>query len=225
MGKAELIAWASLRRDAMRRDIGNLIRHGSHAPRSRQLIWVATDALNEMLREPQRSAMALRKGEVVDGDWDLATCPIDTPKIRCSILHWNDGVPWDETGAYEHHLAQIEASGGSYDGCSTLDDIVRRYERLDIVFEQVRREGRLRTRREVSSRAFRESGGIVVHVGRGGTALWGRDGSHRLAMAMVLKLRTLPAQVGAVHADALDCWRSVQHDLSSRPTPLLGPGQ
>jgi hypothetical protein len=121
------------------------------------------------------------------------------PKMGISRLHWEQGLSWEETGAYEHVLARVAASGRPFDGCRDARDVVRRYTALDEVYDTVRAEGRLRCRDELGPGGYRERGGIYVHVDRDGNPIFGGGGTHRLAMALILGLRRVPAQLGVVH--------------------------
>ena len=128
-------------------------------------------------------------------------------KLLACIQHWRDGVPWEETGVYEHLLQRIAENEGKFDGCSNLGDVVERYRRLDELFASIRHEGRLRPRHEVSPGTFRESQGIGIHIDRNGGLVFSHRGTHRLAAALVLDLKVIPAQVGVVHRAAIKKWR------------------
>jgi hypothetical protein len=199
---------AAVRLAALRQDLRNITRFGPSAPRRHELIWVRTTELDAMLAEPDRSALSSLSGEVRDGEWDRITVPAETAKITGAVRHWTEGVPWEATGLIDLAMEQIAEHGGAYDGCRTREDVERRYLLLDDAFEQVRTEGRLRPQGELDPSAFRESGGIIVHITRNGSAIWGRDGSHRIAMARSLGLEVIPAKVGVVHAGAVRGWRA-----------------
>ncbi len=82
-----------------------------------------------------------------------------------------------------------------------------RYQALDELFELVASERRLRRQVELNSRSFRELNGVYVHIGRNAEVLFAGGGFHRLAIARVLGLETIPAQLGVVHEEALETWR------------------
>jgi hypothetical protein len=186
------------------RDLGNRRRYGRAAPRTFERIWIDPSACEQRIQGFDER----RSGRVVDGDWDLDNPPTDElPKIEFCRLHWEAGVPWAETGMFEYLLERIDRQGAPLYGCRTRADLVQRYESLDRVFEQVREEGRLRTRDELDAGAIRERGGIFVHIGRWGQPVFAKEGCHRLAMARALALPTVPAQVGTVHPEALGIWR------------------
>ena len=108
------------------------------------------------------------------------------------------------------------AERGELDGCRSLDDVIARYERLDVMFERVTREKRLRTMSEVRPDNFRERGGVYIHIGRHNNPIFGGGGCHRLAMAITLGIDEIPAQVGVVHPDALARWGSFRQPQSYR---------
>ena len=114
-----------------------------------------------------------------------------------------NGVTWEDTGIYEHMAALIAERGREVDGCINRDDIIDRYNRLDSIFDQIKMERRLRTRQELDPRNFREVGGIYVHIGPAGELYFGGGGCHRFAIARVLKLPMVPAQIGCVHQSAI----------------------
>jgi hypothetical protein len=93
--------------------------------------------------------------------------------------------------------------GDDWAGCTTEEDLRRRYQALDDMFEQARTSRRLKMRGELDSSAFREEGGVLVCVGAGGEPLL-YDGFHRLAAALILDLPLIPAQLGYVDEGALE---------------------
>ena len=145
----------------------------------------------------------MRSGYVVDR-WPPAD-PVPFEQhvhVGFALARWRDGVPWAETGAYDYMLEQI-ARRGRQDGCFDAADVRRRYERLDELFETVRRERRLRTRSELDPAARDEDGGILVHIGPQGEPAIGDSGKHRMTIAKLLGLDVVPARIGYVHRDAL----------------------
>lgn len=111
-----------------------------------------------------------------------------------------NGVPWAETGAFDRMMAKIRVKG-SADGCHDLESVIRRYEALDSVFEEVRAEGALRPAGPPFSRDHKQNG-LLVHFGRGAEPIFGLGGCHRMAIAIVLELPTVPVLVGRVHPTA-----------------------
>lgn len=185
------------------RDVPNLLRYRGNAPRWAQRIWVDPSTIKDVVFGLRND----RSGELVSG-WEGDVGPVaELPKVRASVAHWCEDVPWSETGVFKYLRGEIERNG-SYDGCQTIDQLHGRYAAIDEMFERVKSERRIRTRRELNGRrAFRELGGIRVHIGPRCEPVFGGAGQHRLAMAQVLRLPEIPAQLGVVHPDALHRWK------------------
>ncbi|MEQ1787450.1 MAG: hypothetical protein ABL966_10380 [Acidimicrobiales bacterium] len=188
-------------------DAQQMARHGLGAPRCAARIWVDPRACHDVV-VGGLDVGRRRSGRVVGGDWAVAQIS-RIEKLRMAEEHWGHGLSWEEVGAYEY-MRQRLAELGSRDGVRSMDDIVRRYAHLDEIFEVVRREGRLRSRSELPGPSHRETNGVYMHIGRDGSPVFGNGGCHRLAMARVLELRLIPAQLGMVHPDALSTWRALR---------------
>jgi hypothetical protein len=206
---------AVLATSALATEVANVVRFGRDAPRFAERIWVDPAALTTTLGPLDFDLGRVGSGRVKGGDWDLDAWAIDESVVQACVLHWRDGVPWKDTGAYDHIMAAMASSpDGVFDGCRTLEDVERRHGRMDALFEQVAAEGRLRPRNELPGRHFREMGGVRVHVGRTGNLIRGGDGAHRLGMALALGLTIMPAMIGCVHLEAITAWRS---SLAAQP--------
>jgi hypothetical protein len=194
-----------LHQRAIDHDIASITLYGRDAPLLWERIWLSpadcVDSYGKFKAE--------QSGEVVGGDWDLHTYPVKSNAIAAAcIRHWRDGVSWEEAGAYDLQLQRIKKLGTSHaDGLRTLDDIIRRCEHLDAIFETIRSERRLRPRSETDDFTFRERDGVLIHVARDGRPVFGHRGVHRFVMARLLELPTMPAQLGVVHPEALSVWR------------------
>lgn len=185
----------------------NRLLYGASAPISDECIFVDPRSItHRYVPDRQASARNFRRadsGLILAGDWDRSIGPIDgEPKRTACFRHFCDGVPWDETGIYDYMLTRIERFG-SFDGVQTRGEIEARYRRMDKLYEEIQRDGRMKTRKELPNYFRREYGGIVLHIRRDGSVLKGRGANHRLAIAHLLDLREIPAQIGVVHRDAV----------------------
>ncbi|NDW02124.1 hypothetical protein [Salipiger sp. PrR002] len=184
------------------RDLMNRWRYGAEAPMSDELIHVDPMTVNHLYTGSPKMRRR-QSGMVVPGDWDLKRRPVeDHIKLISCRMHFEGGTPWRDTPLFQKLLDEIN-QGGVPDECATEEDLVARYERLDQVFEETRRRGRLLARTELPEYFRREHGGILVHVGRDGTLLRASGGAHRFAISRILRLPKIPAQLGVVHPQAL----------------------
>ncbi len=183
------------------RDMWNRLRYGADAPLSDELIRVDARDVNYVYngRQPLRRQQS---GMILGGDWDQHRRSVeDNRKLLSCRMHFEGGTPWRDTPLFQKLLGEI-AEGKVPDDCATEEELIARYNRLDAVFEETRRRGRLLTRAELPEYFRREHGGILVHVGRDGTLLRTGGGAHRFAIARILDLPKIPAQLGVIHPQA-----------------------
>lgn len=193
------------------RDAANVLRYGRAAPRTDERLWIDPAKVTRTFH-----AFPARSGRVVNRWPPTEPWSIDEHRhVRFALAHWRDGVPWEDTGVYDYMRERI-AARGRQDGCRTIDDVVRRYQLLDELYETARRERRLRTRAELDPSAHREDGGVFIHVGPDGELFIGESGKHRLTIARLLELRSIPARIGIVHRDALELLPSLRTPPTGR---------
>ena len=143
-------------------------------------------------------------GKIEDGDWDDTATTLNphldkTPIHRSILAHYVEGVSWEKTAVIDAKMAMIQKLG-SIDGCSSRDDLIRRYEALDAVFDSIRQDGfRLITHSEEGTVPMLQSV-ISVSITRYGELMLAEGGAHRLAIAKVLRLPTIPVFVMMRHA-------------------------
>lgn len=189
---------------------------GDIAPRYGERIWVETKSCT---MATERVFSRRKSGMVMNGNWDAPRTPlVEIPKIAYCLRHWHEGLSWEEAGAYQYMLDLIQKSG-RVDGLKTIDQVVARYAQLDTIYSDVRSSGSLHVSANAKGGAFRECGGIYVHIGHDGAPLFGRAGHHRIAIANALHISHFPAQIGVVHVDAL----SLLPDLREFPIYSLRP--
>ncbi|MDJ1016423.1 MAG: hypothetical protein QNJ35_07930 [Paracoccaceae bacterium] len=193
--------WARDGIRALWRDAAQRRAFGPQAPRYAEEIRLSVDNVAGVIRTPISRWLS---GHVLAGDWDLDPSPFSMqPKLAYCLRHWVDGQTWDDAGATAYHTDMIDRLG-VIDGCRTEAQVRARLERLDSVFARTKDTGILLPKSELRRPNFRESGGILIHIGRDGRGLFGSGGNHRFAIALALRLDQFPAQIGLVHPDAID---------------------
>jgi len=198
---AKWLKWKKTRLIYLYRDIYNVLKFGHGcAPLAAQKIYIRPAEITKCVLSFSRT----HSGMTVDGDWDLMGCELEeTPKIAVCRRRFVQGLTWEEAGAFD--IMAREFDRGSFpDGCRDWNDVRCRYEKLDRLFEKFCMEKKFFSRKKLRGRrAFREHGGVYVHVGRHGEAIFGGGGFHRLAMAKFAGIERIPAQLGVVHMLAL----------------------
>lgn len=190
------------RQGYLRRQIVNQIRFGfAKAPRPFERLWLdPRSVVSSVNRHRKRDDSGL----VVAGDWDLDTHPLSSkPKIQACADHFIQGLSWDQTGIFELAAQKIR-SGEAYDGCISMADVAGRYRQLDEMYEALESGQPYLTMAELNGkRNTREKGGVHIHIGRNGEPIFGGGGNHRLAIAQILGLESIPVQLGIVHPAAV----------------------
>lgn len=187
------------------RDIYNKVRYGANAPQYGELIYIDPNDIKFYGSSSRNDS-----GWVKSGNWDKQenlSLFEDNVKYRACVLRWREGCTWEETGIYSHILELIKKSGGRADNCLNMEDIIKRYNRLDKLYNEIKLTQRLKTRKELNSNNYLEVQGVFISIGRENEPIFWGGGFHRLAIAKILKLNEIPAQIGLVHPEAIAKWK------------------
>lgn len=175
------------------RDLWNQLRFGRQAPRSCECFIVPAHLVKTLIK-PRRFIQS-RSGMVVGGKWDRSVVPLE--EVHKYQIVWSM-LESDQIGENEAVLVYYSKRKKYSDS-----ELKARYQHLKKSLQQIKEEGRLRTRAELDASNFRERGGVLVHIGANGQLIFGGAGYHRLTIAKYLKLDTLPICVGVVHPEAI----------------------
>ncbi len=186
------------------------------------LIWIDPDRI---LRRPSsRIGRWDDLGAVLEGNWDQPGRPLETSiKYRSVVDRFEDGTPWEETDLYQKAIERVKNGDTFWNGSLTADDVEERTEHVDDLYETIREEGyRSQAERHgrplreiVLSRTFdRSMEEVAVAIGRDGEPLF-VDGNHRLAIAHVLDLESIPVHVIARHKQ----WEAIREKARSATDP------
>lgn len=184
-------------------DLSNRIIHGSKAPLYAERIWINPQHCRKIMKGIDNYTGRVAK------KWppEKAKKPKDVAKdsrINSCFEHWVNGVPWEETSDYQNQLKKLSNNKQAWDGdCFSEKDLLAKYAALDEIFKQVKKEGRLKTRQELDPGNIREYGTFLIHIGPEGELFLGGGGYHRFAMALILNLDLVPAQVGCVYKESI----------------------
>lgn len=95
-------------------------------------------------------------------------------------------------------------AGRAPDVCRSRKDVLRRYQLLDAIFEETRACGRSLDMNELPRfHCRRAHGATLVQLARDGTCPRRVGGVHRFAIAYILDLPEMPAQLGVTDSQAL----------------------
>ena len=175
----------------------------------------------------KRWELSLRPGDILEGDWDKESKPLDkTIKYRSVKQRYSYGMPWHETELFTRTYVKRLARGDSVRGTSSISELQQQYEQIvDPLYQSLRDKGFV-----VTFDRFGFADNLPhVHIGRDGELIYGSKGNHRLAMARLLSLKQFPCHVRARHHQwqelrekiyelgPEDCWSQVPRIYATHP--------
>lgn len=157
------------------------------------------------------------KGAIYGGNWDITThkfSELDVFKAFEQRIKY--GVRWEETAFYNNELNQIRAGRMTW-GCENAKDWNERCQYLDALIQSIKEQGyRLAHQVSVIGGAIAPflrkemSLEITVNIGRNGQYFF-QASRHRLAIAKILGLKTIPVKVLVRHKE----WQKLRENLIS----------
>ena len=212
------------------------LRYGDASPEPYELIHVDPDDITYCVVPEMQSRFDPPFGTyVVDGEWDAHYAPTgiwyptdfedrDTPllakfeqfALHVSLLdHFECGTPWHDTEWYRW----IESRPGYGTHYSDAEATLERFSEVEELYEHIERHG-YRTQRELvaderspfsaSTKANPEFHEVIINVGRDGELIFD-DGRHRLSIAKILGLETIPVRVLVRH----ERWQALRHEIAN----------
>lgn len=158
------------------------------------------------------------KGKVYGGNWDISEQRITDLEIYKALeARILNGVEWEETDFYRTIVLRIK-QGSVLWGCETENAFMERCEYLDRLISSMRDLG-YRLNNDVliegddpqSLAKHKEIGSeVLVNIGRNGEYLF-QDGRHRLAIAKILGIDSIPVKVLVRHEQ----WQKLREHLSA----------
>ena len=174
-------------------------------------------------------------GKIQSGDWDLNTeayreAPfydgIDAAFHESLELRFREELSWSKIPFVQEVAKQID-SGSRCWGVETRSQLNKKCNKVDEIYKSIRDEGYL-THQELLRRGSSFSASllfllltrtaltrdeIVVDISRTGELLF-YDGKHRLSIAKILGVNTVPVRVGVRHPR----WQAVRDNLQNNTT-------
>lgn len=196
-----------------------------------ELIEVDPSRITSLFDEEDYFDSPIYTSEITGGQWDRYVTDLESYDLyRSFVAHFEDGVPWSETELYARVESESQRDDWNKWGCTDMADFRAHIEEYDRLYERIRRDG-YKTQRELHGMSDRKRLGrspplamppelfeITVVIGPTGRLLFHYQGRHRLAIAKILDLETIPVRVRARHEawqgtrDAVARGRNVAHD-------------
>ena len=142
---------------------------------------------------------------LMHGSWDSCIEGIDQKKLELSIaMRFRQGLPWSETPQYKKSLKAIAKGRETWNRCTSISDIHRRCDSIDKLYNDMNRNGFVSS---LSPVQHRQIGGIeipdlmTVAIDRKGNIIRCQGGRHRLAIAKIIGIESIPVVLLIKHED------------------------
>ena len=151
-------------------------------------------------------------GVVANGDWDKDVVNFEEMDVWHAFKsHFRDGHDWNTTDFYFRVIGTIQ-SGQSLWGCEDENAFKKRLAGIDALYQKIKTSG-YQTQPELDAGSkneiFVDQDEVHVNISRKGEILFA-DGRHRLCIAKLLGLESIPVKVGIRHSD----WETFRKDIA-----------
>jgi hypothetical protein len=170
-----------------------------------KIIWVRPEDITYKLKYD----LDIYFGDILSGDWDVRRLVEleSSEKHRSVYQRYVLGFSWEDTELFRRiYTARLE-SGERIRGVESVGDLANEYGRkVDGLFSSMKQEGFV-IERDASGRPKTLP---HVHIGRNGDIIFGNNGNHRLAIARILKVESVPCWVRSRHL----LWQRVREQFA-----------
>jgi len=141
-------------------------------------------------------------GTVSDGDWDKNTPEFDDEMIIFESFRqrFKEDIKWKQTPYVREAIMAVQQGEKKWHNCRNISDIEERCSYLDELYHEIKNNG-YKSQFELNnsgSYPHKLTNEILVDVSRNGEPLF-VDGKHRLSIAKILDLDTVPVTVIVRH--------------------------
>jgi hypothetical protein len=158
-------------------------------------------------------------GKVLDGDWDKLERKFNEMDIyRSYEERARKGTRWEDLPYYQRVLGQIEKGIKKWD-CRNKQDLDARCARLDKIFNDMKQNGyksrELLKKEQGKDSLFDSDDEIAVNIGRDGDLIF-NNGRHRLALAKIAGVKSVPVTITVRHKLWEDFKREIEVNVDKR---------
>jgi hypothetical protein len=147
------------------------------------------------------------KGHVLAGDWDRLDKRFEDLDIYLAIKQvCVEGKQWDDTIFFQRILKDIH-HGGIHYGCRNEKELLEHCHRIESLYVSIQQKG-FKSQKELLAEKLiddpmQAEDEIAISIGRYGDLLFS-DGAHRLIIAKLLSLPSIPVKIAVRHKEWID---------------------
>jgi len=170
-----------------------------------RLYWIDPARITHYYTKASKAEKPIEEiGLVVDGQWDQEIDEVEKMDVvRAFRGHFQEGKQWEHTDFYARIISDI-CAGRKCWNCASEDEFKERLSALETLYIDIQKNGYM-TQDELKKKGgfgdfhlYGVEDEVRVHIGRNGDYLFA-DGRHRLAIAKILNLKSIPVKVSRRH--------------------------
>lgn len=162
------------------------------------------------------------EGKIMRGDWDTTGEPFRTASFYSGLessfylslyQRYTKSTMWEDTDFVSEVIEKLSNRKQSYWGCENKNEVLSKCEKIDRLYYNIKNNGYKKQKemnysggetlsksinRYIKSKTILGLDEIAVDIGRDGELLF-YDGKHRLSIAKILNIDTVPARVIVRH--------------------------
>lgn len=172
-----------------------------------RIYWIAPQKIE--YSSLQEFSIQDYKGCILGGDWDKLDKRFDTLDVFNAIKQvCQQGMTWENTSFYQGILVSLKNGQFLY-GCRNEKDIQNKCRKIESLYSNIQLDG-YKSQKELFNNGHIQDPmmaeeEVAVSVGRHGDLLFS-DGAHRLAIAKLLNLSSIPVKITVRHPEWIKFW-------------------
>ena len=152
---------------------------------------------------------------VIEGDWDKNNEVFTDRLLYSSIeMRFNDGCEWSQTPIYYRAQAYLR-NNETWKGVKS-GNLNERFNQIDNLYNKIKQNG-FKSQAELSTGYPPHFDEIKVNIGRDGELIYDTDGAHRLSIAKVLNIDSIPVMPLVRHPEWEQSIRESDSECLNRP--------
>lgn len=185
-----------------------------------RIYWLKPEQITHALRDENAlHTYSSHVSEVIGGGWDTDVVKFESLDIYQAFeTRIYEDTPWENTDFYNRVVGEIQCGNTKW-GCTTESQFQQRCKALDELYEHISTMGyqpQWAIRRKYFHPYVNEEttfkpalGEITVNISRDGQFIF-VDGRHRLSIAKLANIDTIPVQIKARH----EKWQKIREEIA-----------
>lgn len=153
-------------------------------------------------------------GSIIGGEWDSLVIEFNDRCVYRSLRdHFVNDVSWEDTTLVQRVLEHIDRGEEvwGHPPCSTRKDVWNKCENIDYIYNEIHKNG-YKSQLQIGDNSTNGPllDEVTVNIGRDGDFLYNSDAAHRLTIAKLLEIESIPVQILVRHTE----WQQIRERIA-----------